>query len=185
MEDIRLIDRLFSDLENKDGAVRYNALQKLLAITENKVSWVYDKWFVLLDKLSSDNSYQRSIGLILLANLAKSDNQNRIISVLDNILELIDDKKFITSRQCIQNIWKISVCNKTSRKQIVSALERTYFNNIHLKAHDNLIKEDVIFSLYQISKYIKDQSILVKANELIEKENDLRLIKSLKKIMSG
>lgn len=184
MEDLERIDKLFTDLESKDGKLRYEALQNLINISEDKVSWLYDKWFVLLDKLSSDNSYQRSIGIMLLANLAKSDDENRIGGILEKYFDFFDDEKFITSRQCIQNIWKIAICNKSNCSRILNELEKTYFENIHLKSHGNLIKEDVIFSLYNISKCISDNSILNKANELIDNESDTKLIKSLKKVLT-
>lgn len=184
MEEIERIDKLFIDLESKDGKIRYEALQNLIDISENKVSWVYDKWFVLLDKLSSDNSYQRSIGIMLLANLAKSDNENRLGAILDKYFELFDDEKFITSRQCLQNIWKVAICDKSNYLRIIKELEKTYFENIHLKTHGNLIKEDVVFSLCQIAKHVQDKTALTKANELIENEIDPKLIKSLKKALT-
>ncbi len=184
MEDLERVDKLFTDLESKDGKIRYNALQELIKISEKKVKWIYDKWFVLLDKLSSDNSYQRSIGIMLLANLAKSDHENRIGGILDRYLDFFDDEKFITSRQCIQNIWKIAICNKSNCSRILTELEKTYFKNIHLKSHGNLIKEDVLFSLSKISKYINDNSILNKANELIDNEIDTALIQSLKNALN-
>jgi hypothetical protein len=184
MEEIERIDKLFIDLENKDGKIRYEAFQNLINISENKVSWVYDKWFVLLDKLSSDNSYQRSIAIMLLANLAKSDDENRIGEILEKYLVFFDDEKFITSRQCIQNVWEIAICNKSNCSRILTELEKTYFENIHLKSHGNLIKEDVIFSLSRISKYTNDNSILNRVNELIDNEIDTKLIKSLKKALT-
>jgi hypothetical protein len=183
MEDIIRIDELFENLESKDGKIRYEALQTLIHISEQEVSWLYDKWFILLEKLNSDNSYQRSIGLMLIANLAKSDNENRIGEILCDYLKLFEDDKFITSRQCIQNVWRIAVCNRSNCLLVIKELERTYLENIHLRSHGNLIKEDVIFSLCQIAKHLNDESILSKAVELIGNEIDSKLVKSLNKIL--
>lgn len=179
-----LINGLFENLNSKDGKIRYEAMQELIRISENKVEWLYDKWFVLLDKLTSENSYQRSIGLMLLANLAKSDLENRMGGVLSDYLKFIEDEKFITSRQCIQNIWKIAVCNPSNCVLIIRELERTYFENIHLKTHGNLIKEDVIFCLCQIAKQLNDKSIFDKAVGLTDQEIDPKLVKSLKNVLS-
>jgi hypothetical protein len=184
MDEMVQIDELFENLNSKDGKIRYEAMQELIRISENKVEWLYDKWFVLLDKLTSENSYQRSIGLMLLANLAKSDLENRMGNVLGDYLKFLEDDKFITSRQCIQNIWKIAVCNLSNCTQIVRELERTYFENIHLKTHGNLIKEDVIFSLFQIANRLNDKSIFDKAVELTDQENDPKLVKSLKNVLT-
>lgn len=172
------IDELFRLLESKDGKLRYKALQELIGITDEPVEWVYDKWYELENKLSSDNSYQRSIGLMLLANLSKSDTDNRMNGIMTKITGFFEDEKFITSRQCIQLVWKIALNNKANCNFIINELSKTYYENIHLKEHGNLIKQDVIFSLCQIAKFA-DKSAYDKAVELITNENDSKLIKSL------
>lgn len=184
MDDFAKIDQLFEELNSKDGKIRYNSLQELIRITDNIVVWVYDKWYVLQDKLLSDNSYQRSIGLMLLANLAKSDTENRMGAILDNYLAFFNDEKFITSRQCLQNVWKIAVHHTSNRTRIVKELEKTYLESIHLASHGNLIKEDVIFCLVQIAKQSQDKPTLEKANKLIDNEIDDKLVKSLKKVLT-
>ena len=177
------IDELFRLLESKDGKLRYNALQELISITDQPVEWVYDKWYELEKKLSSDNSYQRSIGLMLLANLSKSDTDNRISGILSTITGFFDDEKFITSRQCIQLVWKIALNNKANCNFIISELSKTYFENIHLKEHGNLIKQDVIFSLCQISKFA-EKSAYDKAVELLGNDTDAKLVKSLNAVLN-
>jgi hypothetical protein len=177
------IDELFKLLESKDGKLRYSALQELIGITDEPVVWVYDKWYELEHKLSSDNSYQRSIGLMLLANLSKSDTDNRMSGIITKITGFFEDEKFITSRQCIQLIWKIALNNKANGDFIINELSKTYYENIHLKEHGNLIKQDVIFSLCQIAKFA-DKSAYDKALELIGSETDSKLIKSLKAMLT-
>jgi hypothetical protein len=183
MTQILKIDKLFADLECKDDKVRYPAFKELLSLSEEKVNWVYDKWFELTGKLKSDNSYQRSIGLMLLANLAKSDSENRIVAILDMYLEFFEDDKFITSRQCIQNVWKIAIENQNNKKRIVKELEKTYYDNKNHHKHSNLIKQDVIGSLNMIFKQTNDEEIRKKINELIDSELDDKLIKTLRKIV--
>jgi hypothetical protein len=182
---MELIDKLFSDLESKDDNYRYSALKELLAITDNKVPWVYDKWFILTEKLSSENSYQRSIGLMLLANISKSDAENRISTILDKYLEFFEDEKFITSRQCIQNVWKVAFPHDSNRFKIIRQLENSYFGNNHLSKHGNLIKQDIIASLYNIYQNTNDKSLLNKINSLIDSEIDTKLQKSLYKIIKS
>src|SRR5271157_6051510 len=99
------IKRLVNDLGSSDDKIRMGALGTLLKRTESKVDWIYEVWDHLLEKLDSENSYQRTIGVKLLCNLAKSDTEDRINLALDRLLVHTKDEKFITSRQCIQNIW--------------------------------------------------------------------------------
>ena len=60
-------------LGSSDDNVRLNALQTVLKLTDQKVDWVYDVWDDLVIKLDDDNSYHRSIALMALCNLLKSD----------------------------------------------------------------------------------------------------------------
>lgn len=100
----RDIQKHIENLDSTDDKIRLNALQNLLKVTESKVDWVYDVWDHLLEKLDNENSYQRSIGIMLLCNLAKSDVENHLADSLDRLFVHTKDEKFITSRQCIQNI---------------------------------------------------------------------------------
>lgn len=180
---MKQIDNLFEDLKSKDNKIRFAAFEKLQQITEQPVDWVYDKWYELVEKLESKNSFQRSIGLILLANLCKSDSEYKMGEILNNYLGNFDDEKFITSRQCIQNVWKVAISNDKFRVKVLEELENTYFENIHINRHGNLIKQDVVFSLYKVFKVTKNKEIFSKINELIDSETDAKIIKSLKKIM--
>ncbi len=181
---MQLIDDVFANTESKDDKIRYEAFQTLLALTDKKVDWVYDKWYDLLEKLNSENSYQRSIGFLLLANLCKSDTDNRISLILKKLTQLFDDEKFITSRQCIQNVWKIAICNLGYKSLIIDELLLTYYDNIHINKHGNLIKQDVIFSMNKIYQSEKDNDVFAKIEELISSETDAKFQKILRKILT-
>lgn len=185
MDYIEHIDELFKNLESKNDTTRYEALKELLTITDNKVPWIYEKWSDLTGRLSSDNSYQRSIGIMLLANLCKSDIENRTNSIIKRYLETFDDEKFITSRQSIQNVWKLALNNDSHKNSIISQLKLEYSENIHLKRHGNLIKQDIIGSLFRIYKNYRDEDIMNKIKELIDSETDEKFRKTLNKITKG
>lgn len=184
MESLANIDQLFKSLQSKDDKIRYPAFLTLQKITEEKVDWIYDKWYYLVEKLSSDNSFQRSIGFILLANLSKSDTDHRIEGILEDLLKFTDDEKFITARQAIQNFWKIAITSATLQVKITKHLENAWAENIHLKTHANLIKQDIVSSLWNIYKITKNKEIENILNALIESETDDVFIKKLKKIKS-
>lgn len=181
--DFKLIDDLFIDISSKDDVIRYSALQTLLKLTENKVEWVYDQWYELSDNLESDNSYQRSIGFMLLANLSKSDFDNRMGEIVKKLIQLFDDEKFLTSRQCIQNVWKIAICNTSYKHLVINELRKTYYENVHINRHGNLIKQDVIFSLNKIYQSDNDNNIWLIINELIDAESDAKFVKALRKVL--
>ena len=161
---------LVEDLASTNDEVRMNALQTLLKVTESKVGWVYEVWDLLLGKLDHENSYQRSIGVILLCNLAKSDLENRLATSLDRLLACTKDEKFITSRQTIQNIWKAAT-TKPNRDKVIKHLEKR-FTECENEKHFNLLRHDVIRSLMSLHQEIKDTSLISKVQALIAKEKD-------------
>jgi len=144
-EDTQL-ELLFDGLTSKDNNYRYNCFLLLEKITSKKVSWIYDKWDFLAGLLDSLNSYHRNIGLVLLANLSYSDTENRVESIIDKYLSHFNDEKFITARQCIQNVWKIAVNKPALKDKIVNYLKRFNYGG----QHSNLIELDIQNALKKI-----------------------------------
>lgn len=71
------ISQLVEWLSLKDDNVRYQAF----LILQNRPLFandVYPYWHIFRSKLQSDNSYQRSIGLMLIADNTKWDTENKI-----------------------------------------------------------------------------------------------------------
>jgi hypothetical protein len=100
------IMQLVEWLALKDDSVRYPAFL-LLQCRSSLSDDVYPYWDLFVDKLKSDNSYQRSIGLMLIAENARWDTQNKTEDMINDYLQLIYDEKPITIRQCIQSLVKI------------------------------------------------------------------------------
>lgn len=101
------ISQLIESLSLKDDNIRYQAFL-LLQNRSLLFNDVYPYWDVFKGKLKSDNSYQRSIGLMLIAENVKWDTDNNIEDTIDEYLKLLNDEKPITIRQCIQSLGKIA-----------------------------------------------------------------------------
>lgn len=100
------IPQLVEWLSLKDDNIRYQAFLLL----QNRSSFsadVYPYWDVFRRKLPSANSYQRSIGLMLIAENVKWDAENRMEDIIDEYLECLNDEKPITVRQGIQSLGKV------------------------------------------------------------------------------
>lgn len=124
------IQQLVEWLSLKDDNVRYQAFL-LLQNRSLLFDDVYPHWDTLKNKLKSANSYQRSIGLMLIADNVKWDTKNRIEDTIDECLQLLNDEKPITIRQCIQSLGKISSSKPGLNDRIASRL--IFFNLIAIK----------------------------------------------------
>jgi hypothetical protein len=176
------IQQQIDNLASTDDKIRLNALQTLLKTTEAKVDWVYGVWDLLLEKLEDANSYQRSIGIMLLCNLAKSDADDRLRFALDRLLAHANDEKFITSRQCIQNIWKVAATTKSNREKVLKHLEKRFIDCADEK-HYNLLRQDIIQSMVLLSKHEKDDKLLSRVQALIAKETDAKYRKKYEALL--
>lgn len=165
------IDVLMEMLSLKDDTARYGAFQELLKITNTPVAWFDQYRAILIEKLSDENSYQRSIGLMLLCNLAKSDTYHEYRQIVDLLMPLINDEKFITERQYLQNIWKVAIVNEEYQRRIVPQLEKEFYACLS-KKHFNLLRQDIIESMIKILEKIPTQEIKDSIGKIIEDEQD-------------
>jgi len=178
------IQKRIEDLGSTDDKIRLDALQSMLKITESKVDWVYEVWDLLLEKLDNENSYQRSIGIMMLCNLAKSDSENRLATSLDRLLVHTKDEKFITSRQCIQNIWKAAATNKSNREKVLKHLEKQ-FVECATEKHSNLLRQDIIQSILSLHKAEKDDPLLTRVEALVAKEQEPKYRKQYEALLKA
>ncbi len=110
---------------------------------------------------------------MLLCNLAKSDHEDRLKSSLDRLLAHTRDEKFITSRQCIQNIWKVAAANKSNRGKVLSHLE-TRFLECEPEKHYNLLRQDIVQSMVLLNRCEEDKKFLERVQALIEAEQNMK-----------
>lgn len=108
-------------LSSKDDNIRY---QVFLLLQNRSVLMddVYPHWDTFRNKLTSGNSYQRSIGMMLIAQNARWDTENKMKDTIDGCLQLLMDDKPITIRQSIRSLGKIAVSKPSLNGLIASRL---------------------------------------------------------------
>ena len=142
-------------LAEKNDKIRYGAF---LLLNERSLSQadVFPYWDVLAGKLGSDNSYQRSLGVMLLAANARWDTAGKTAAVLDAFLAILHDEKPITVRQCIQSLKLILPTHPELSEQIAK----------HLLALDLLAQRDTMRKLILLD--IVDVLLQIRATETVD-----------------
>ncbi len=97
------IDFLFRMLEEKDDTTRYNAFL-LLQANSRQFPYTYEYFDELEKKLENANSYQRSIGLMLISENVRWDKDSKFDKIFSKYISCCTDEKFITARQAIQGL---------------------------------------------------------------------------------
>jgi hypothetical protein len=136
-------------LSEKDDAVRYRALLILEARSEMSDD-VYAYREEFREKLKSGNSFQRNIGLRMIACNARRDD-GWLDGVLDEYLSLLYDEKPITIRQCVQYLNKIAEYWPQYNERITGALTALDLSGIR-ETMRKLVQSDILEVLSRIRK---------------------------------
>lgn len=180
----KMVKGLLVNLGSADDQTRLIALETLLNITENKVEWIYEAWDEMVAKLEHENSYQRTIAILVLCSLAKSDHDKRMADLLPRLLAHTRDEKFVTSRKCLQNIWQVAVADAPMRKVIIAHLEKQ-FADCPAGKHYNLIRQDILFSMRRMADHAGDDALLERAKKLVEMEQEEKYLKKYEAVLRG
>lgn len=161
------------NIRSTDPQLQNKAYSDLLEKTAAPVDWAYEAWDELLAGLRDKDNHVRAISAQILANLARSDPENRMARDFEALLAVTRDEKFVTARHCLQSIWKVGLGGPSQRALTVAGLERR-FHECAAEKNCTLIRYDIIQDLRYLYDQIQDEDIRQKALALIETESDLK-----------
>jgi len=179
-EDISLLVDL---LNEKDDTLRYHAL--LLLQNRSQVSSdVYPFWNELAGKLSSPNSYQRSIGLMLIADNVRWDQQGKFEPFLDAYLSCVDDEKPVTVRQCVQSLARIIPSKPDLARRICDRLLSVDIS-MRKETQQKILLMDILSVFAVVRRFYKDERvenyiITAMTGEILDKKAKAEIEKLLK-----
>ena len=151
------IERLVEWLDLKEDKVRYQAFL-LLQAKSRKDSGVYSFWEVFHSKLTNSNSYQRSLGIMLIAENVQWDTEHKMMNTITDYLKCLNDEKPITIRQCIQALKLIVQKVPNYNKEIMEGL-LAFDIMIIRESMRKVIMCDLIDTLLEIRKHEKHEDI--------------------------
>lgn len=132
---------LVETLSEKDDKLRYTAFL-LLQSNSRIFPFVYDHWGKLENKLDSDNSYQRSLGIMLIAENVRWDKEDKFSKTIGKYLRCCTDEKFITARQTVQGLETVLKATDKFNDEI-----RNYLTNLQLSQYkenqQKLLNKDI------------------------------------------
>jgi hypothetical protein len=144
-------------LNETNEPIRYNAF--LLLKSRSRIADdVYPYWDEFEAKLKSENSFFRSIGVILMAANARWDSAGRFDGFLDAYLDFLDDEKPMVVRLCIQSMadvvpYKPGLCAKIAEKLMSIDLSQ------RKDTQQKLLLKDILGILAMIRKTTPVESI--------------------------
>ncbi|WP_018923548.1 hypothetical protein [Salsuginibacillus kocurii] len=171
----------FEKSKSTDKQEQYEAYQHLLAATEQKVDWAYDIWDQLIEDLSDKDNHQRARAAQYLANLAKSDPENRMLRDFSKLWKVTKDEKFVTARHSLKSIWKVGLAGP-EQKELVMHYMVDRFQTCTVEKNYTLIRSDIIQNLKYLYDYLQEESIKETALMLIENVEETKYQKKYRSI---
>jgi hypothetical protein len=156
LADREAFDAILAGLVAQNDVYRYNCFQTLYRLGEEQPQALYPAWDYFVRLLDSDNSYHRSIGAQLLADLVRADVDNRLEGIFDRYFDLLEDDKIVTARQFAQHVGRIARARPELQSQITArllAVDGTH----HTDSRKDLLKGDVIAALDEFFDQSADQ----------------------------
>ena len=156
LADERVLKEILDGIVSKDDTYRYNCFKVLLQISEDHPLILYPEWDYFVGLLGSGNSYHRSIGLQIIANLTRVDDETRFDGIFDQYFGLLDDEKVITARYLAQSAGRIVRAKPHLQARITEKLlgiDGTH----HAQGRKDLIKADIIQSFEEFFEDSRDK----------------------------
>lgn len=144
------MEQLVAKLTFPQNKIAYGAFRELEARSQrsDEVYPYFDTFCAMLD---DPNSYVRTRGLVLAAQNARWDWEEKLEAVLDAYLAHVTDEKPITARQCIQNLSAVLTAKPELGPRIRKALEQADFSR-YPDSMSPLLQQDAIKILKQIDQ---------------------------------
>ncbi|SHK12085.1 hypothetical protein [Paramaledivibacter caminithermalis] len=154
-------------LTNNDIMVYYHCYYIISKASEKKPELFYKYWNNFVSLLEHKNSYHRNIGLTIIANLTKIDEDNLFSSIFQKYIEHFNDDKFMTAQCFVQSMKKVIRNKKQYEKKIIDLLLDIDKICTYREKQKELLKSDIIEVLDEVYKSTKYKDIIV---EFIRKQ---------------
>jgi truncated hemoglobin YjbI len=166
IENPDLIYQYLDGLVSKNETYRYNCFKVLYIISENKPNLLYPHWNFFANHLRSDNNYHKMSAVLIIANLASVDTENRFEDVFDEFFENLKSKKTIVPIYIVKSSGKIVNHKPDFEGKITDLLLN--IENIHLGKQIELVKSAVIesFSEFYENADKKDEILRFVKNQI-------------------
>ena len=175
----------FVNLESDEWDLQYEAYQRILEMTKQEVDWAYEVWDDIVQNLSNRDAHIRSRCAQLLAHLAISDPQKRILGDFSLLWKVTTrDPKFITKRHSLQSIWRVGLAGKEQKDLLLEHFIK-WFKHCHQEKNCRLIRSDLLQGLRNLYEQQSCEKVKKVALELIEVELEEEYREKYKRIWEG
>ncbi|MBN1357874.1 hypothetical protein JW988_03800 [Candidatus Bathyarchaeota archaeon] len=154
LEDEKVLQEAFDGVLSKKDVVRQNSYQTLNFLSEKHPESVYGRWDFFANLIRKGNSFHKYIAIWIIANLTKTDPENKFEKIFDDYYGLLGDKSVIPAGHVAAKSGIIALAKPELQSEITNRL--LDIDNI-VQRHKDLVKASAIESFDAYFEESKDQ----------------------------
>lgn len=156
----KMINDLLENLSSDKAVIKFKSLKVLMYLSEHQPEILYPKWDFFVDLLDNENTFLRSGGAIMLANLTRVDKEKKFETIFDRYYNLLEDKSMINAANIAGRSGMIAKAKPHLQDKITDKL--LYIDKTHHGLEcKNIIKGKAILSFYEyIDEYDSKEKII-------------------------
>lgn len=166
IKDKKLLDDLIDNSSSDKAVIKYKSLKVLMLLSEQQPSILYPEWNFFVKLLDNENTFLRTIGATIIANLTKIDTENKFENIFDKYYNLLEDESMINAANIAGRSGIIAKAKPHLQEKIINKLldiDETH----HSSECKNIIKGKAIISF---NEYIDEYDDKEKIIQFVKKE---------------
>jgi len=166
VNDKKLLDDLLEYTSSDKAVIKYKSLKVLTLLSEQQSELLYPEWDFFVKLLDNENTFLRTIGATIIANLTRIDTENKFESIFNKYYNLLEDKSMINAANIAGRSGIIAKSKPHLQSKITNKLldiDKTQ----HSSECKNIIKGKAILSF---NEYIGEFNDKEKIIQFIKKE---------------
>jgi hypothetical protein len=121
-EDSKALAALLEEVSSKKESARHTSFKALLSISEERPEVLYSKWDFFADLIGSKNTSFKYIAIYIIANLTRTDTENRFEKIFEKYYGLLNDESVIPAAHVAGNSGKIARAKPGLQTRITNKL---------------------------------------------------------------
>ena len=179
LKDGEIRDELVNQMvTHKHIMVYYHCYYILSRASSFEPELFYKYWEKFQKLLDHKNSYHRTIGLVMISNLASADTKNLFDKISDRYFMFINDEKITTARDCAESTRKLL----KAKPEYIDAVVSLYLKTDKISKFKENQKALLVHDIFVTFEEVYEKTIYKKEiNEMILANIDNRSPKTRKK----
>ncbi len=153
-------NQLAGNLVMKNENIRYNSFRALKMVSEQKPELLYPRWDFFVTLMRSSNSYHKMSAVLIIADLARADVDERFENIFSEFYTLLNDRSMIVASY-VAMASRVIVMHKPRLEKQVTRQLLDIDHTDHRDDRKDLIKAFIIetFKSYFDRSSMKDEIV--------------------------